>query len=654
MAEKQLKIRVTTEGVEKSEQQARGLSASYQKVAATVASLVAAYYAAAKAVKFFSENAKMAGEQEEIFRNLETTVNLAGKSYDQVSKSIDRAFKSMQAFTEFGDTESAVVLTQLIQLSGNFEQSMKALPITLDMASSGFFNLDTAARYVGMALAGNVEMLGRYISELRAANSPQLAMMTAAEKTAFAMELLNKKFGGSAQENLKSYTKQMNQFNDYIDDIREALGSSLLPYLNKAAELLLKMTDAMGLTTKEYDTMIAKFSQKIGTETTDYLLKIAEGYKVAGAEMGTGLGQMRAKLLEYEKAEKDMHEATTSAAYLAAHKKWMIISFNGELTKNELEKQFAKQYDMWLEYQDKLNIVLDEIAARKPVIVQVELDLNMDDTSELSEADQADWDKFMNNVRKQNQEKIDNEKEYQEKLAELREQYADEGKDDLQLQLDTETEIWQEYYDNGIIGQEEFDAKILELTEQTEADRAAILERYAKYNETTTAREISSILDAYSGLLGGIGDFAEFLGAEAEDLKAIRIAEAIMNTYASAQLAVATIPPPAGEIIAATRMLEGFANVAAIAAVGFQFGTSGYEVPSGNPNDSYLFAAQSGEKISVTPAGKDSNTYNSEVVKEIRNLRKDLVNQPKYIIRTIDDAEISKRNDIGKVSRGVF
>ena len=630
MAEKQLKIRVTTEGVEKSEQQARGLSASYQKVAATVASLVAAYYAAAKAVKFFSENAKMAGEQEEIFRNLETTVNLAGKSYDQVSKSIDRAFKSMQAFTEFGDTESAVVLTQLIQLSGNFEQSMKALPITLDMASSGFFNLDTAARYVGMALAGNVEMLGRYISELRAANSPQLAMMTAAEKTAFAMELLNKKFGGSAQENLKSYTKQMNQFNDYIDDIREALGSSLLPYLNKAAELLLKMTDAMGLTTKEYDTMIAKFSQKIGTETTDYLLKIAEGYKVAGAEMGTGLGQMRAKLLEYEKAEKDMHEATTSAAYLAAHKKWMIISFNGELTKNELEKQFAKQYDMWLEYQDKLNIVLDEIAARKPVIVQVELDL------------------------KQNQEKIDNEKEYQEKLAELREQYADEGKDDLQLQLDTETEIWQEYYDNGIIGQEEFDAKILELTEQTEADRAAILERYAKYNETTTAREISSILDAYSGLLGGIGDFAEFLGAEAEDLKAIRIAEAIMNTYASAQLAVATIPPPAGEIIAATRMLEGFANVAAIAAVGFQFGTSGYEVPSGNPNDSYLFAAQSGEKISVTPAGKDSNTYNSEVVKEIRNLRKDLVNQPKYIIRTIDDAEISKRNDIGKVSRGVF
>ena len=629
MAEKQLKIRVTTEGVEKSEQQARGLSASYQKVAATVASLVAAYYAAAKAVKFFSENAKMAGEQEEIFRNLETTVNLAGKSYDQVSKSIDRAFKSMQAFTEFGDTESAVVLTQLIQLSGNFEQSMKALPITLDMASSGFFNLDTAARYVGMALAGNVEMLGRYISELRAANSPQLAMMTAAEKTAFAMELLNKKFGGSAQENLKSYTKQMNQFNDYIDDIREALGSSLLPYLNKAAELLLKMTDAMGLTTKEYDTMIAEFSQKIGTETTDYLLKIAEGYKVAGAEMGTGLGQMRAKLLEYEKAEKDMHEATTSAAYLAAHKKWMIISFNGELTKNELEKQFAKQYDMWLEYQDKLNIVLDEIAARKPVIVQVELDL------------------------KQNQEKIDNEKEYQEKLAELREQYADEGKDDLQLQLDTETEIWQEYYDNGIIGQEEFDAKILELTEQTEADRAAILERYAKYNETTTAREISSILDAYSGLLGGIGDFAEFLGAEAEDLKAIRIAEAIMNTYASAQLAVATIPPPAGEIIAATRILEGFANVAAIAAVGFQFGTEGYTVPAGRPNDSFLFAAQSGENIKVTPAGKEPDG-NGALITEIRNLRNDLMSQPKYEIRTVDDVEISERNDSGKRMRNVI
>jgi len=56
--------------------------------------------------------------------------------------------------------------------------------------------------------------------------------MTTAEKTAFAMELLNEKFGGAAQENLETTSGQYKQMKNYLGDIGEAIGDKTLPALN--------------------------------------------------------------------------------------------------------------------------------------------------------------------------------------------------------------------------------------------------------------------------------------------------------------------------------------------------------------------------------------------------------------------------------------
>jgi len=88
-------------------------------------------------------------------------------------------------------------------------------------------------------------------------------------------------------------------------------------------------------------------------------------------------------------------------------------------------------------------------------------------------------------------------------------------------------------------------------------------------------------------------------------------------------------------------------------AVGFQFGTEGYTVPAGNPNDSFLFAARSGENITVTPAGQESNTGNSALLEELKMIRAALAEQKQYEIRTIDDVEISKRTESGTFTRKV-
>ena len=232
MATKQLKIKVTTEGIQKSQQQAKGLTSSYKKVAGSLAAMTAAYLVVTKTAKFFSESVKMAAEQEKIFKKLEVATNLAGKSYDDLSGSLHKYLAELQATTEYGDTETAAVLAQMTQLSGNFDGALKALPIALDLAATGLFNLDTASRYVGMALAGNVEMLGRYIPELKSTVTPQLKLMSATEKTAFAMELLQEKFGGTAQANMDTYAAKVKQLNNYWGDFRELIGDYLIPMLS--------------------------------------------------------------------------------------------------------------------------------------------------------------------------------------------------------------------------------------------------------------------------------------------------------------------------------------------------------------------------------------------------------------------------------------
>ena len=91
--------------------------------------------------------------QEQIFRRLQTAVELTGKSYSDVKKEIDATFTSLQNLTEFGDTDSARVLTTLIQLTGDYETALSALPLTLDLAATGLFDAATAAKMMGQVMA---------------------------------------------------------------------------------------------------------------------------------------------------------------------------------------------------------------------------------------------------------------------------------------------------------------------------------------------------------------------------------------------------------------------------------------------------------------------------------------------------------------------
>ena len=229
---KELKIRLSTEGANQVRSQMSAIDKTVDKLKQQFMNLGIALVGAFTIQKVFQGMKSMINasiEQEKIFKVLQTSIEITGENYDLLAGQINRSFASLQKMTQFGDTESAAVLTTLIQLTSDYKKSMDVLPLVLDIGASGLFDVGTAARYVAMGLEGNIEMMGRYIPEFRAANNEWLKGASQAEKVGFFIQKLNEKFGGTAQKNIETTAGSFQQLNNRVGDLSEAIGDKLTP-----------------------------------------------------------------------------------------------------------------------------------------------------------------------------------------------------------------------------------------------------------------------------------------------------------------------------------------------------------------------------------------------------------------------------------------
>jgi len=188
---------------------------------------VTAFGVAASAALF--KVTKAAAEQERIFRTLRTQIELHGIAWADVKGKIDDYAASLQKTTKYGDTDTAQVLQKILVFTGDLDQAFIGAKLSMDLAASGLFDVTTAARMVGMALSGNIEMLGRYIAEFKTSNNETLKAMTLTEKAAFAIETLQKKFGGAAETELATFLGKLQQMKNFLGDIVEYIGDKFLP-----------------------------------------------------------------------------------------------------------------------------------------------------------------------------------------------------------------------------------------------------------------------------------------------------------------------------------------------------------------------------------------------------------------------------------------
>ena len=110
---------------------------------------------------------KEAGLSEQAFKDLQVAVEKSGTTWDTVSKATKDYLLNLQKVTVYSDEEVAGALQRLLTFGLDYDQAMKALKETVDLAAAKHLDLETAASLVGKAFQGNTSILRRYGIEVQ-------------------------------------------------------------------------------------------------------------------------------------------------------------------------------------------------------------------------------------------------------------------------------------------------------------------------------------------------------------------------------------------------------------------------------------------------------------------------------------------------------
>jgi len=181
---------------------------------------------------------KAASEQEQAFSRLQKTIELGGNSWESAKPSIDSFINSLQAASTVSDDELAVSLQKAITYTGNLDDGMRATRIAVDMASSGMFELDNATKLVSLATQGNIQMLGRFIPELKLSGNAMLEQMSTTERAEYALGVLQKRFAGMSANELTTTAGLTKNMKKEFGELAEDIGDKLLPAFNEAVRTM--------------------------------------------------------------------------------------------------------------------------------------------------------------------------------------------------------------------------------------------------------------------------------------------------------------------------------------------------------------------------------------------------------------------------------
>ena len=227
-----------TEGPKAAQGPLNSLKESWIGLTAKVAAAAATVYGVSRAIASFVNEA---AEAEQIENRLRFALETTGYTWQYAKTAVDEFANSIQATTRFSDEQARQALTDLMMYTNDFARAQMGAKLAMDMSVRIGQDLGSTSRLIGMAMSGNVEMLGRYIPQLRNLDSVLGSNATMAEKAAYAMKILQEKFGGTAQADLNSYAGTVAQFKNAWSDLKEAIGNEFLPVLKVTFEWLTKV-----------------------------------------------------------------------------------------------------------------------------------------------------------------------------------------------------------------------------------------------------------------------------------------------------------------------------------------------------------------------------------------------------------------------------
>jgi hypothetical protein len=530
--------------------------------------------------------AGLENEQNEL--KLATAMKISGQAAAGQVKQLTGLAKALSLVTTYTDDETVAAMTTLTEVGSVSAKGMRELiPLVQDLASGLGMDLGTASDLVAKTLSGNTGALGRYGIKIKETKDP-------VERFSEVVKTLTERFGGMSEAMAASAGGGLKQITQQFDELKEAVGTRLLQTFKGTIAALSSRVNAdvvLGIKTAEVGspeeataylkTLRTELDRLRAAAKADPSLLLHPSHTTVSAtvkriaDLQNKIEGLTRFMAGWKEAEIEMPpvlarttEQTEAAAKAAQKltderkKEAQTIADTGERARNEewndIIKSTEAQRDLLREQAEERIRLEEEVAAR----VQKNID---EDIAAHEEAAR---------------ERLRIEQEAADQIQQIRESSFSFVSD----LLSTLNDIQRANLSSELAALEARQESELAAFEGTEEEKTKLTEKFAKEKAKL---EYDAALKSWQLQLAGAivsGAKAILSGFETQPfVPAGLIAGGLATALAAVQLAA----------IRAAKPVPNFATGA------------DFTVPAGYPNDSYPMNVESGEHVTVTPAGAD-------------------------------------------------
>ena len=150
-----------------------------------------------------------------------------GKGTEEAFNQVSSLAAEMSLLAGIEGDEIQNAFGQMVQITGDYEQSLTGLKAAIDMSAATGMDLNSTVRAIGMGMQGTTGMLSRYGVKIK----------EGADATEVLAEV-TKRYAGAAEAMSLTLDGQMRTLKERIDGVAETVGIRLMPEVSDLLKLL--------------------------------------------------------------------------------------------------------------------------------------------------------------------------------------------------------------------------------------------------------------------------------------------------------------------------------------------------------------------------------------------------------------------------------
>ncbi len=327
-------------------------------------------FAIEKSVKTLASFVDVLANDEYEMSKLQHIVELQGIEWNNYRILLDRVIKRTEDMTAYTDDDMVPALQRLTLMIGDAEEALDLLPLALDMASSGLWDLEQATRILSQLQEGNIEMLSRYIPEVRNLAEAYGETKDKTELVNAVTEILKEKFSGLAENELTTTKGKLKDLTNEIENLLDKMGESgLIDVLRIAISMFQSFVDIVNVVYDAItyalgyaiDWLIEKLGDSfLGKALGDLLLWLTDA-KDGLSELRQKFEEMQSPVEEHKNQIENVNEVYKDWIYDVENITALIDNCTSALQKNDIQAVLYLGHLQSLVDQKKLfNDVLEE------------------------------------------------------------------------------------------------------------------------------------------------------------------------------------------------------------------------------------------------------------------------------------------------------